>query len=293
MLRIRPRHIDDWANISSKLYKGTWKSAKLCSKFFELTPLLMEHISFEEWAKYAEFLNNLSKRSYDLAIDSLELSISLFEKLDNDSGEVINLLLDSSEKSWKDIKMIFETINAYIIEMEAFNRNQILNLSRKLLVTGNINPIDTMKKTTSIVSKINNEDKDLFFNMAKSLSTIDPKSSNDFFDVVPILLEKITFQQISSWHSHGIKNSENQNIELINDFFTLKSKESREMIDSLSSSIELSKVKDIIRNYSLALTGRQIEVKESSQLAEKNIGWFGDELATTEGSTIFMPSIVP
>ena len=292
MLRIRPRHLDDWANLSSKLYKGTWKSAKLSSKFFEATPLLMEYISFEEWAKYAEFLNNLSKRSYDLAIDSLELSISLFEKLDNDSGEVINLLLDSSEKSWKDIKMIFETINAYMIELEAFNRNQILNLSRKLLVTGNINPIDTMKKTSSIVSKINNEDKDLFFNMAKSLSTIDPKSSNDFFDVVPILLEKINFQQISSWHSHGIKNSENQNIELINDFFTLKSKESREIIDSLSSSIELSKVKDIIRNYSLALTGRQIEVKESSQLAEKNIGWFGDELATTEGSTIFMPSIV-
>ena len=40
MLRIRPRHIDDWANISSKLYKGTWKSAKLSSKFFESTPLL-------------------------------------------------------------------------------------------------------------------------------------------------------------------------------------------------------------------------------------------------------------
>ena len=68
----------------------------------------MEYISFEEWAKYAEFLNNLSKRSYDLAIDSLELSISIFEKLDNDSGEVINLLLDSSEKCWKDIKVILK-----------------------------------------------------------------------------------------------------------------------------------------------------------------------------------------
>ena len=221
MLRIRPRYLDDWVNLSSKLYKGTWKSAKLSSKFFESTPFIMEYISFEEWAKYAEFLNNLSKRSYDLAIDSLELSISIFEKLDNDSGEVINLLLDSSEKCWKDIKVIFETINAHIIEVEAYNRNQILNLSRKLLVTGNINPIDTIKKTSSIVSKINNEDKDLFFSMAKSLSTIDPKSSNDFFDVIPILLEKINFQQISSWHSQGIKNSENHNIEFINDFFTL------------------------------------------------------------------------
>ncbi|MBC63269.1 MAG: hypothetical protein CL746_02945 [Chloroflexi bacterium] len=292
MLRIRPRHLDDWVNLSSKLYKGTWKSAKLSSKFFEITPFIMEYISFEEWAKYADFLNNLSKRSYDLAIDSLDLSISLFEKLDNDSGEAINLLLDSSEKCWKDIKIIFEAINAYMVEIEPFNRNQILNLSRKLLVTGNINPIDTMKKTSSILSKINNEEKDQFFNMAKSLSSIDPKSSNDFFDVIPLLLEKINFQQITSWHSQGIKNSENQNSELINDFFTLKSKESREIIDSLSSSIELSNVKDIIRNYSLALTGRQIEVKESSQLAEKNIGWFGDELATTEGSTIFMPSIV-
>ncbi|MFL2664917.1 MAG: hypothetical protein ACJ0G8_03045 [Dehalococcoidia bacterium] len=304
MLRIRPRHLDDWVNLSSKLYKGTWKSAKLSSDFFESTSHIMEYISFEEWAKYAEFLNNLSKKSYDLALESLDLSKSLFEKLDNDSGETINLLLDSSEKNWKDIKIIFDTLNAYIVEMESFSRNQVLNLARKLLVTGNINSIDTIKKTYSILSKINNEDKDLFFDMAKSLSSINPKSTNDFFDVLPILLEKINFQQVKTWHSKGINifkdNNQNDNTvnfekrrnQLIEDFFILKSKESRDIIDSLSSSIELINVKDIIRNYSLALTGRVIEVKESSQLAEKNIGWFGDELATTEGSTIFMPSIV-
>ncbi|MBA32147.1 MAG: hypothetical protein CL748_06565, partial [Chloroflexi bacterium] len=304
MLRIRPRHLDDWVNLSTKLYKGTWKSAKLSSGFFESTSYLMEYISFEEWAKYAEFINNLSKRSYDLAIESLDLSKSLFEKLDNDSGETINLLLDSSEKNWKDIKIIFDTLNAYMVEMESFSRNQVLNLARKLLITGNINSIDTMKKSYSILSKINNEEKDLFFDMAKSLSSISPKSTNDFFDILPILLEKINFQQIKTWHSKGInifqsnyqkddeESLQKYRNELIEDFFTLKSKESRDIIDSLSSSIELTKVKDIIRNYSLALTGREIEVKESSQLAEKNIGWFGDELATTEGSTIFMPSIV-
>ena len=27
---------DDWVNLSSKLYKGTWKSAKLSSKFFQI-----------------------------------------------------------------------------------------------------------------------------------------------------------------------------------------------------------------------------------------------------------------
>ena len=143
-----------------------------------------------------------------------------------------------------------------------------MNLSRKLLVTGNINPIDTIKKTSSIVSKINNEDKDLFSVWQNHYQQSIQNLVMIFLMSYPYYWKKSIFNKLV----HGIpryKNSENHNIEFINDFFTLKSKESREIIDSLSSSIELSKVKDIIRNYSLALTGRQIEVKESSQLAEK------------------------
>ena len=44
--------------------------------------------------------------------------------------------------------------------------------------------------------------------------------------------------------------------------------------------------------YCLALTGHPVEVQASQQLAEKNIGWFQGELPTTEGTTIYMPTVI-
>ena len=75
-------------------------------------------------------------------------------------------------------------------------------------------------------------------------------------------------------------------------YFKLESSNSQEILDSLSSSIELSRVREIIQMYCLALTGHPVEVQASQQLAEKNIGWFQGELPTTEGTTIYMPTVI-
>nr|MCS5643576.1 hypothetical protein [Dehalococcoidia bacterium] len=75
-------------------------------------------------------------------------------------------------------------------------------------------------------------------------------------------------------------------------YFKLESSNSQEILDSLSSSIELSRVREIIQMYCLALTGHSIDVQASQQLADKNIGWFQGELPTTEGTTIYMPAVI-
>ena len=44
--------------------------------------------------------------------------------------------------------------------------------------------------------------------------------------------------------------------------------------------------------YCCGLAGSEIMLSETNDLVEKNIGWVSNETATTEGSTVYLPSIV-
>ena len=64
------------------------------------------------------------------------------------------------------------------------------------------------------------------------------------------------------------------------------------MLDALSSSVELDRVREIIRMYCRMLAGQEIEVQAAQQLVDKKIGWFQGELPTTEGTTIYLPKVI-
>ncbi|MCH8830700.1 MAG: hypothetical protein IID45_14075, partial [Planctomycetes bacterium] len=52
MLRLRPRYIEDWANVCRALYRGTWKSSALSCRLFEATPALLETLSFDVFCHF-------------------------------------------------------------------------------------------------------------------------------------------------------------------------------------------------------------------------------------------------
>ena len=61
-------------------------------------------------------------------------------------------------------------------------------------------------------------------------------------------------------------------------YFRNESATSHARLDALSSSVELDRVREIIRMYCRMLAGREIEVQASQQLVNKKIGWFQGEL---------------
>ena len=48
MSKLRSRHIEEWADLGDKLYKGTWKSSTLACNFFSQSPALLDQLSFQE-----------------------------------------------------------------------------------------------------------------------------------------------------------------------------------------------------------------------------------------------------
>ena len=89
---LRPRYLQEWGEISKSIFSGSWKSNSLASKFLELSPLLLEIISFDDLKKISEYCKNLSVKSCDLASHNLDWFSENLPILAKESGDFIILL---------------------------------------------------------------------------------------------------------------------------------------------------------------------------------------------------------
>lgn len=291
MLRLRPRYIDDWANVCRALYRGTWKSSALACRLFEATPDLLETLSFEEFCHFGEFLEILSRRSYDQAGDALGAGIELFPKISGDVDRFINLAQIVAEKSWRETAVLFDSATASLVELGTPHRAPLISLARRLVITGVSDAAGVLRDGANTVNRVPADMRDRLLEMTDGIAAVSAPAAPEFLKIVPDILERVTFDQMGQWQSEGIRIARESDEAAVT-YFKLESPNSQEMLDSLSSSIELSRVRDIIQMYCLALTGHAIDVQAAQQLAEKNIGWFQGELPTTEGTTIYMPSVI-
>jgi nitric oxide reductase NorD protein len=291
MLRLRPRYIDDWANVCRALYRGTWKSSALACRLFEATPDLLETLSFEEFCHFGEFLEILSRRSYDQAGDALAAGIELFPKITGDVDRFINLAQIVAEKSWRETAVLFDSATASLIELGSNHRAPLISLARRLVITGVSDAAGVLRDGANTVNRVPADTRDRLLEMTDGIAAVSAPAAPEFLKIVPDVLERVTFDQMGQWQSEGLTTARESDEAAVS-YFKLESPRSQEMLDSLSSSIELSRIRDIIQMYCLALTGHSIDVQAAAQLAEKNIGWFQGELPTTEGTTIYMPSVI-
>ncbi|MGH7853818.1 MAG: hypothetical protein ACREP3_10285, partial [Candidatus Binatia bacterium] len=64
------------------------------------------------------------------------------------------------------------------------------------------------------------------------------------------------------------------------------------MSSSDSSAVEIAPIREMLRLYCHALTERSVDLQDLKQLVEKNIGWSKNDVATSDGAAIFLPSVV-
>jgi nitric oxide reductase activation protein len=64
------------------------------------------------------------------------------------------------------------------------------------------------------------------------------------------------------------------------------------MSDSNSPAIQIASIRSMLQTYCHALSERCVELQDSKQLVDKNIGWSRADTATSDGATIFLPAMV-
>ena len=289
--RLRPRYIGDWAQACKSLYRGTWKSSALASKLFESTPDLLVPLSFEEFRRHSEFLCELSRRSYDMAGEALASSLELYPLLGKDSGAFIGLANTVATNTWRHSPKLFQAARSTIVDLPSSHRVSLLALVSRLARSSSTDAPTVMRDGARAMSLVDAENRDALIDLAHRAAGLDAKASAAFLATVPQVMERVTFPQIVQWHQHGIDQGAD-NGETAVAYFRNESATSHARLDALSSSVELDRVREIIRMYCRMLAGREIEVQASQQLVNKKIGWFQGELPTTEGTTIYLPKVI-
>jgi nitric oxide reductase activation protein len=294
MTRLRPRYIEDWVSRVENLYKGTWKSTILTCNVFESSPTILETISFDQYCKLIEFIESLSNRSYDIASEILETSTKIFSINFQEIDDLLQLSISITEKEWRDVKPTYEIILNQIVKLPNANIKLIFEMSKRLFGLSGINISNFFSMIMKTLTLVNKDDRDEMLHITQHVVNNAPYVTMDFLKSVPTLLETLDLNQLDQWKNNGIRLALDQDTNPIppTQFFKLESKMSKDLIDQISSSVELTRIKELMKLYCTGLSGEDVSVANSSNLSEKNIGWTQSDLPTSDGKTIYLPNVI-
>ena len=287
------RHIEAWTDLGRGLYKGTWKSSTLANRFFETSPDLLDELTFEQFQRFVGFLDILSRHSYDLAAECLALGQRLFPIVGEDKDAFISLSLTLVETGWRQVKAFFEASAKALPRVEQSQRLRFLRMSETLLVSGATNMPSTMLEISQAMQDIEPGSHGQVLDMAQPVMEILPTAMPEFVKNAPVVLDRhrLSLYQLSVWCEEG-KRVLHQNRDGGLAFFKIESAHSERFLEEISSGIEFSRIQTIVEMYCRALAGEEVDLADTQDLVDKNIGWVSSESPTTEGSTVYLPSLV-
>ena len=101
--------------------------------------------------------------------------------------------------------------------------------------------------------------------LCETLLAVSPEAVPPFLKSLDDVLNRITVNQLDAWFQHGVgllKDNPESGIA----FFKIESNTSESILETLSSSLELERVKGIIKLYCRALSGTPIEILTTKEL---------------------------
>jgi len=286
----RGRHIDSMAILAEKIYDGSWKSGNFASKIFDHSPKFLKVLTFSEFEQIIYLLNDITKQSYDMAVECLDNSYDFLTKF-NSKITGIELLTRLKNNSSRDLKNILENSPKHLIKFNENQRLELMNLVLSIIKQGGHSSTSIMDELSLPFNTINNRNYDKILELCKDLSRKQPSVISGFLSKIPEILNKIDIKKIDEWYDQGI-----ELLELNPDagiaYFKMESLTSENTLNKISSSVEYESIKELLQLYCSALAGTDIEILPSSDLVDKNIGWSSTMNPTTEGKSIFVPEII-
>ena len=288
---LRPQYIPRWAGLGRSLYKGTWKSSTLAAKFFEVSPDLVRNLPFWDVEVFASLIEALSYKSYDVAAECLVLGRDVLPGMGREREPFLSMSRALIEGSWREVKSCLEMVPKALQQVEEGQTGRFLKLGERLAKVGLRDTSRFLADGTQALSRVPQGSQGYILDLCESLLAVSPEAVPAFLKSLSSVLDRITVSQLDAWFQHGV-GLLRDNPESGIAFFKIESNTSEAMLETLSSSLELDKVKGIIGLYCRALSGAGIDVMDTKELVDKNIGWVDEDTASTDGSKVFLPPVV-
>ena len=282
----------DWGAQGRSLYKGTWKSGSLAAQYFEISPAILPQLPLNQMRLLVELIDSLSGHSYELASACLAMAPGVLEQLERpDRAPFLEFGSVVAHTAWVDARVYFERGPALVHHVHPQQRARFLALAgRVALDVGRLGHPYFMEASQSL-AEIDRDDHREMLELAEGLAPASGVAAMEFIKSAPEVLRRLRPEDLPRWQASGraILESSPDGGEA---FFRLESSKGEDIIDALSSRVELDRVSELIRMYCKALTGADVAVHSAEQLAEKGVGWVDESSPTTEGTAIYLPPMV-
>ena len=286
---LRPRHLMDWGNLGLTLFKSAKNTNKLALKFYNISNKFVQNTSFEDLQLLVDTADRISLRSVSFSSKIFEWVNKISHGAPKDVKKWNKLINDISKILIKDFEDIFRNLaeNADLIN----NQRGFIEIINSSLKDNPQNFKSLLNNSVEIFKNSQDSEISEYIDMLTTLSNSSPSELNEFAANFKILKDRISPDKFRIWFRQGIK-LQNDQIRPPEGYYSLQSVQSKSIFNELTFSVDLDIEKDVIKLYCCALTGEDLGIQSSNIMVEKEIGWFNSNLATTEGSTIYLPSSI-
>ena len=288
---LRPQYIPRWAGLGRSLYKGTWKSSTLASKFFEVSPDLIRSLPFWDVEVFASLIEALSYKSYDVAMECLSLGRDVLPGMGREREAFLSMCRALSEGSWREVKSCLEVVPRALQQVDDGQTGRFLKLGERMAKVGLRETSRFLADGTQALASVPQGSQAHILDLSEGLLAISPDAVPPFLRSLNGVLNRITMNQLDIWFQQGV-DLVKENPESGIAFFKVESNTSEGLLETLSSSLELDRVKGVVKLYCSALAGSTMEVMNTQELVNKNIGWVDEDTASTDGTKVFLPPVV-
>lgn len=289
---LSPEKLEDWAILGKTLYKETWRSSSLSAKFFESSPGLLRYLDLAEVAQFVLFLDSLAERSYDFASECLLLAEEVFSGLEREERmPFLNLAVVLTQTNWGDARAYFALGPRLLSRIKRDERNRFLSMAMAIASSNGIHASSFLFDGSQALDKLDSELHSPLLDAFEELLVISPTSAIEFLKISPTLVQRIGISSLQYWLDEG-KGILKKREEAGEAYFRLESLRGEAVLEHLSSRVELDQIREVLRMYSRALTGRNAQILSTENLKDRGIGWTSLERPSTEGTGVFLPHIV-
>ena len=258
--RLAPDQLGTWVSQGQRLYQGTWKSSILSAHFFDASSALLGHMALEDLELFADFLETLSRRSHELAEECLATCEAVFATVAReDLRPLLSLIQKTTDTHWQYAKESLQTGAVALTRVEPRHRGRFLKCAEELVSQGGKRHHHFLTDGSWALSRLDPALHGLVLELFDGLRAISFSGGMEFMKSVPAVLARVNREALMRWYLAGARAlAENEAAGI--SYFKLESGRGEALLQALSARVELERVLPILRMYSRALTGEDVQV---------------------------------
>jgi hypothetical protein len=281
--------VPSWVQAGRRLYHGTWKSGALSARFFELTPAMLQYVGLSDLSDFCSFLDSIAQRSSELADECLALAPECFSYVDEETvAGYLKLLHTTAEHNWKYAKETQRAAAVALPRVARAERERFLSFAGGMAQDKGKRYLSLLAEGSRALSDLEMRLHHSALDMFEVLAGLSQEAAVEFLHSAPQVLQRIDSAGLQRWYTEGAGILE-QNEAAGVAYFKLESARGEAIIQELSVTVSLEEVAPILQMYARALTGTEMLLKPTPDLARRNFGWAVEDRASTDGTNVFLP----